>query len=211
MSERAFGWESLLHTDASADAVLKAALLTTYERADERLLAEHLLPLLLRLSREPESEGAERQIFVMELDQQLKRLHGRIFVVSSMGQDAGDDAPIATQGDYPWIWRSIRQLFVGRLGEAVQHAKLWVFHWQEESGAESVEIVVSSANLTMSAFKGQLQGAWRACVPLFPRPALAREKTWGILPEFIRELARASGEGDQLSKRVVIIWIKCRL
>lgn len=44
MTDSRFDWESLLRTDAPAGSVLKAALFTTYDRADERLLAEHLLP-----------------------------------------------------------------------------------------------------------------------------------------------------------------------
>ena len=50
MSNSKFGWESLLHTDAPSACPLKAALFTTYDRADERLLAEHVLPMLLKLS-----------------------------------------------------------------------------------------------------------------------------------------------------------------
>ena len=57
MSSDEFEWESLLHTDAPSGCSLKAALFTTYDRADERLLAEHLLPLLLKLSREPDGEA----------------------------------------------------------------------------------------------------------------------------------------------------------
>ena len=60
MSNSKFGWESLLHTDAPSACPLKAALFTTYDRADERLLAEHVLPMLLKLSGEPGGEGTER-------------------------------------------------------------------------------------------------------------------------------------------------------
>ena len=50
MSNVEFGWQSLLHTDTPPACSLQAALFTTYDRADERLLAEHLLPLLLRIN-----------------------------------------------------------------------------------------------------------------------------------------------------------------
>jgi hypothetical protein len=212
MSDRGFDWESILHSEVAPGATLKRALLTTYDRADERLLAENLLPFWLKLSREPESEGAERQVFLMELDQHLKMLHGKIVVISSMVKERGDDDPTPGSGDYPWIWRSIQQLFVGRAGEAVQHAKLWLLHWAEEDVtgsdevAESIEIVVSSANLTMDALKNQIQGAWRTTVPLVSRaPAQARERSWGILPAFLRELGASSGNGDHLEQFITLL------
>ena len=64
----------------------------TYDRADERLLAEHLLPLLLKLSREPDGEGTERQYFLLELDRRLKQLHDRLVVVSSTAREEPGDA-----------------------------------------------------------------------------------------------------------------------
>lgn len=200
MSDRAFGWESILHSETPPSATLKGALLTTYDRADERLLAEHLLPFWLKLTREPESEGAERQVFLMELDQHLKRLHGKIVVISSMVRERGDDGTTPGSGDYPWIWRSIRQLSVGRTGDAVQHAKLWLLHWEEENGDGSIEIVISSANLTMDALKNQIQGVWRAMVPFVKSRTKTRERSWGILPAFLRELAAASGAGELLEQ-----------
>src|SRR4051812_12636065 len=118
MSSAEFGWQSLLHTEAPPGCSLQAALFTTYDRADERLLAEHLLPLLLRLSREPDGEGTERQYFLLELDQQLKRLHDRLVVVSSTTREEPGDVEEAESGTYGWIWRSIRHLTVGRRGKA---------------------------------------------------------------------------------------------
>ena len=50
---------------------MAAALLTTYDRADERLLVEHLLPGLLGIDRDPVGEGAEREFFVVELNDKL--------------------------------------------------------------------------------------------------------------------------------------------
>ena len=96
-----FQWESLLHTDAPIGCALKEALFTTYDRADERLLVEHLLPLFLKLSREPDGEGAERQFFLLELDRQLKRLHDKIVIISSTAREeagtkgAGEHAQFA--------------------------------------------------------------------------------------------------------------------
>ena len=55
------------------DNVLQASLFTTYDRADERLLVEHALPLFLKLGHEPGGEGAERQYFLIELDRRLRQ------------------------------------------------------------------------------------------------------------------------------------------
>ena len=181
MSSAEFGWESLLHTDAPPACSLKAALFTTYDRADERLLAEHLLPLLLKLSREPDGEGVERQYFLLELDRRLKQLHDHLIVVSSTVREEPGDAEEGESGTYGWIWRSIRHLTVGSHGKAVQHAKLWLLHWgaADADGVEYLEIVVSSANLTRAAFKGQLQAAWRACIELHPQRSKATARSLG--------------------------------
>ena len=178
-----FDWESLLCTDM-AGCVLKAALFTSYDRPDGRLLAEHLLPLLLNLSREPQGEGNERQYFLVELHERLKQLHDKLVIVSSATREEPEDPqnPEADEGRaYPWIWRSIRSLTVGSSGKAVQHAKLWLLHWgANDEGIEHLEIVVSSANLTPAAFKGQLQAAWRACIELRPQRSEVRLRGWGI-------------------------------
>jgi len=207
MSSAEFGWESLLHTDAPSGCSLKAALFTTYDRADGRLLVEHILPLLLKLSREPDGEGAERQYFLLELDRRLKQLHDHLVVVSSTAREEPGGAEEAESGTYGWIWRSIRHLTVGSRGKAVQHAKLWLLHWgaADKDGVEYLEIVVSSANLTRAAFKGQLQAAWRACIQLRPQRSEARLARWGMLPEFLRELAVSAGEDWRLAPFVELL------
>ncbi len=198
MSSLEFGWESLLDTDAPQGCSLKAALFTTYDGADERLLVEHLLPLLLKLGHESESEGKERQYFLLELDRRLKELHDRLVVVSSTVREEDAEPHEGDSSTYGWIWRSIRHLTVGSQRKAVQHAKLWLLHWgaADAGGSEFLEVVVSSANLTMSAFKGQVQAAWRACVELEPRKADARLRTWGILPDFLGALADSARAAD---------------
>src|SRR5208282_5407276 len=154
MNSIEFGWKSLLRTDAPDGCALKAALFTTYDKPDERLFAEHILPLFLKLNREPDGEGAERQYFLIELDRRLKQLHNKIVVVSSMARDETANSEDPETGTYGWIWHSIRYLTVGRTIRAVQHAKLWMLHWgiAGENGDEYLELVVSSANLTRSAF-----------------------------------------------------------
>ncbi len=114
-----FGWQSLLHTDAPSECSLKAALFTTYDRADECLLVEHLLPLFLKLGREPNGEGAERQYFLLELDRRLKQLHDHLVVVSSTAREEPSDTVEGESGTYGWIWPSIRHLTVGSRGKAV--------------------------------------------------------------------------------------------
>lgn len=189
MNVEGFGWESLLVTDAPATCRLQRALLTSYDRPDARFLVEHLLPLFLRLDRESDSEGMERQYFFGELTRRLEELHGQLVVVSSTSQTED------VEQDYPWLWRFVRQLVVGSTGKAVQHAKLWMLYWAaEDRDQEYLELVISSANLTLSAFKGQIQGAWRVCVPLAARGSLARRDGWGILPAFLQELGTSCNE-----------------
>jgi hypothetical protein len=207
MTDSEFAWQSLLHTDAPPACPLKAALFTTYDRADECLLAEHLLPLLLKLSREPDGEGTERQYFLLELDQRLKHLHDRLIVVSSTSREEPADAEEAESGTYEWIWRSIRHLTVGSKGKAVQHAKLWLLHWgaADADGVEYLELVVSSANLTRAAFRGQLQAAWRVCLALHPHRSKARLDSWGILPDFLRELATSAGDDGHFTPFIELL------
>jgi Tyrosyl-DNA phosphodiesterase len=207
MTSAEFGWQALLHTDAPSACKLKAALFTTYDRADERLLVEHLLPLFLKLGHEPDGEGAERQYFLLELDRRLKQLHDHLVVVSSTAREEPGDADQGESGAYGWIWRCIRHLTVGSRGKAVQHAKLWLLHWGAAvaDGVEYLEIVVSSANLTRAAFKGQLQAAWRARIHLHPQRLEERLKRWGVLPDFLRELAASAGEDGRLDSFVELL------
>ncbi len=207
MSDTGFGWAPLLDSAAPEGCWLKAALFTTYDRADGRVLAEHLLPQLLKLGREPDGEGAERQYFLLELDRRLKQLHDKLVVVSSTAREEPAD-PDGTAGDaYGWIWRSIRPLTVGSRRRAVQHAKLWMLHWgaEEPDGAERLELVISSANLTRPAFRGQLQAAWRVCLELHDRPSDARRAAWGVLPAFLRELSASAGDPTHLDPFVKLL------
>lgn len=198
MTERLIEWERLLETDAPPGARLCRALLTTYDRADTRLLTEHVLPVFLRVSRSSTSEGRERQHFLMEMDKALKDRDQDIVIVSSSARDeaaadAEDESAVPT--DYPWVSRRLRQYVVGKTGPAVQHAKLWLFHWGPSAPdePEHLEIVVSSANLTRSAFRQQLQGAWRVCLPLAKSTSAARLAAWHVLPNFLDALAQSAG------------------
>lgn len=200
------GWESLLSTDAPENCKLTSALFTTYDRADARLLVEHLLPVLLRTEKEPESEGLERQYYLLELHEKLERLHDRLVIVSSEQREE----PFADEGHvdvaaYGWIWRHIRNLVVGRDGKAIQHAKLWMLHWTSVDGPDYLEIVVSSANLTRAAFQGQLQAVWRACLELQPRTSNARTADWSVLPDFLRALAHSCGHPKRFDAFIALL------
>lgn len=199
-NDSVFGWQSLIKSVAPKGCALAAALLTTYDRAEARLLAETLLPEWMGLSHIPSgSDALEQTCFSLELDARLKNLHNRIVVVSStLREDCVQAETAADQGHYPWIWRSIRQLTVGKAGQAVQHAKLWLLHWVHPEQGEYLEIVVSSANLTRSAFQGQIQAAWRVCLPLLSKPSKVRSSAWGVLPEFVRALADSCGDSTHL-------------
>ncbi|MBA4190599.1 MAG: hypothetical protein C0467_21650 [Planctomycetaceae bacterium] len=205
MSNAGFGWEALLGTDAPPGCSLKAGLFTTYDRADNRLVAEHLLPLLLKLGREPAAEGVERQYFLLELDRRLKQLHDCLVIISSTSREEPADAEGPEGDTYAWIWRSIRHLTVGSRGKAVQHAKLWLLHWVGEEDLEYLEVVVSSANLNLAAFRGQLQAVWRVCIELRPQRSTPRLSRWGVLPDFLRELATSAGEETRLDQFVELL------
>lgn len=214
MNSTELGWGSLMHSDAPSGCRLKRALFTTYDRPDERLFAEHLLPLFMKLGCESSAEGSERSRFVMELDDRLKQLHERVVVVSSLqsNEASGNDANV--RGAYPWIWRDIRHLTVGRDGNAVQHAKLWMLHWgakndsakgAADGGAEYLEIVVSSANLTMNAFEHQMQAVWRVCIALKPQGTHAQPEGWSMLPAFLTELALSAGNEQALEPFIELL------
>lgn len=207
MSNAEFGWESLLDTSAPPECSLKAALFTTYDRADERLLVEHLLPLLLKLGREPDGEGTERQYFLLELDRRLKQLHDQLVVVSSTVREEPGDSEEGQIESYGWIWGSIRHLTVGSRRKAVQHAKFWLLHWgaADTGGVEYIELVVSSANLTSAAFKVQMQAAWRARIELRSQRSASRLARWGVLPAFLQELAASAGDDGRLAPFVELL------
>lgn len=201
-----FGWVTLIKSVAPDGCALAAGLLTTYDRPEARLLAETLLHDWFKLSHLPGDDATEQTNFALELDDRLKQLHNRIVVVSSnLREQASEEAVAADEGLYPWIWRSIRQLTVGKTGQAVQHAKLWLLHWVHPEGGQYLEIVVSSANLTRAAFRQQIQAAWRVCLPLAPKSSKARLSAWGVLPDFMRALAVSCGDETYLERFIDLL------
>ncbi|RKG90109.1 hypothetical protein D7W82_05010 [Corallococcus sp. CA049B] len=179
---------------------LEAALFTTFEPAQPELLVEHLLPSILSLHRGFESEPAARSLYFGELGLALQRLRGRLTVISSPASVARErDPDAATGAAYPWLWRYVAPFFTGARGAAIQHAKLWMLHWVSVDGSEDgddalLEIVVSSANLTLASLKQQLQAGWRSLLTLGPRGTRANLSTWGPLPRFLEALGESAGE-----------------
>ena len=123
-------------------------------------MVEHFLPYFLKLDRGAETEGKERTSFLVELHARLREgLHGQVVVASSTAHEHPWNGEENESTEYGWIWRWIRHLTVGRLGRAVQHAKLWLLHWGADAdGVEHLEIVVSSANLTRAGLQRPVAG-----------------------------------------------------
>jgi hypothetical protein len=170
---------------------LRAALLTTFEPPDPDALLEELLPKWLGLTRELADSGPGRATFLIDLQQRIKALRGQITIFSS----AGEFKP-------HWLWRDVHVCQVGSSRQAVQHAKLWLFHRgpSSESQDSSLEIVVSSINLTQAALQDQIQAGWRAVVRL-EKAAAHRLASWGVLPDFLENLGLQSGKNGQMAVR----------
>ncbi|SAL43121.1 Tyrosyl-DNA phosphodiesterase [Caballeronia sordidicola] len=180
-------WKPLAGIGRSDIGRLLGALLTTYDPPDPSVLIEHYLSHWLGLENSYVSETDDRLRYFAELEAALRGIKGRIAIVSS-----GGDSPACAEG---WIWNYIARFQVGATGAAAQHAKLWMFHYEatEAGASQTLEIVISSANLTQPGLSNQIQSGWRCVVPLTSTGSNAREKGWGCLPNFIAELGRASG------------------
>lgn len=182
------GWDPLTAVARPEGYRLDRALVTTFGPPDPGVLSEDYLPAWLGLHNGYAEQGSDRMRYFAELEYELKRLKQRITVVSSAG-----DAGSAAEG---WIWPYIHRLEVGAGRSAVQHAKLWLFHWVgtagEEQSEELIELVISSANLTRSGLRDQLQSGWRCRVPLARASTASRRSAWGVLPGFLEALAVSS-------------------
>jgi len=178
-------WSEILPAPP-AGGTLSEAWFTTFEQPEASLLVEHLLPSLLGLGHSLSHELEERTLFFGELGTALERLHGRITVVSSPAQAAGQ-AP-----QYPWLWRYVSRFTVGVESSATQHAKLWAFHWRI-GDSEQLDLCVSSTNLTASAFKKQLQAGWKGSLDLGDRVTKKAWQSWGELIPFLEALGTSAG------------------
>lgn len=178
-------WKDVLPTPSSG-ASLQEAWFTTYDLPDAGLLVEHLLPSLLGTSYSHSQELRERTMFFGELSTTLEALRGRITIISSPSKDERQSL------QYAWLWRYINHFTVGSVSRAVQHAKLWAFHWKI-GGKEHIELHVSSTNLTPSAFKDQVQAGWQVTLPLGERASQNTRRTWGELIPFLKALGSSAG------------------
>lgn len=188
--------ESILVTPGRTNRPLLAAFITTFDPPQAEVLVQDLLPAWLELTNSYVDEGADKLRFYAELEDGLKRLRGRFTIVSSMGAQE--------QSGHGWIWRYISRLQIGFKRAAVQHAKLWMFHRAGGEGEpQTLEVIVSSQNLTENGFRDQIQAGWRCIIPLLDEPVAHRKGSWGVLPSFLDELRQACGPGGA---RTVPYW-----
>lgn len=179
-------WKDVLPTPPPGGR-LHEAWMTSFEQPDAGLLVEHLLPSLLGTNHSLSQEIQERTLFFGELGTTLEALHGRLTIITSASHGQCEDS------QYPWLWRYVSHFNVGAETHAVQHAKLWAFHWKVGE-ADLLELHVSSTNLTISAFKNQMQAGWQASVPLERNSKKKTAATWGQLIPFLEGLGKSSGE-----------------
>lgn len=183
------GWKPLngLDEPGAPGGRLLGALLTTFDPPDPGILIEEYLPAWLGLENSYADEGVDRLRYFAELEDALRRLKGQVSIVSSPGE-------VGTSAE-AWIWNYIRRFEVGAEVAAVQHAKLWMFHRAAATKGkpESLEVVISSGNLTRDGLRGQIQAGWRCVLHLDTRGSESRLETWGVLPEFLIRLGAAAG------------------
>lgn len=179
-------WKDVLPAPPPGGRLLEAWM-TSFEQPEAGLLVEHLLPSLLGASHSLSQEPQERTLFFGELGTVLEMLRGRLTVISSPPRAAREDS------QYPWLWRYVSRFIVGAESRAVQHAKLWAFHWKVND-EEHLELHVSSTNLTTPAFKAQVQAGWQVVLPLGKRASQATRRTWGDLVPFLDALGASAGD-----------------
>lgn len=178
---------------------LQEAWLTSFNRPDAGLLVEHLLPSLLGASRSLSEDARERAFFFGELCTELKALQGRLTVISSAPREETQSS------QYPWLWSYVSHFMVGANSHAVQHAKLWAFHWKL-GNEELIELHISSTNLTLPAFKAQLQAGWTVSLPLGARTSVGARRSWGALVPFLDALGASAGvEAKTRIQRLVML------
>lgn len=185
-------WKEVL-PKPPAGAQLIEAWFTTYDQPDAGLLVEHLLPSLLGANHALSQEPQDRALFFGELGTVLESLHGRLSIISSPMREQ------QSSSQYPWLWRYVSHFTVGAKSPAVQHAKLWAFHWKTDVG-DRLELYISSTNLTTSAFTRQVQAGWNTLVPLHENATKKRQQGWGELIPFLEALG--SSAGDNAKNRI---------
>jgi len=205
-------WKTVLPAPPPGGKLCEAWM-TSFEQPDARLLVEHLLPSLLNMRNGLMEDMEGRHRFFGELDMALQFLHGRLTVISSsLPAKKGEDVTYEHDDvQYPWWRRYVNHFTVGRQSRAVQHAKLWAFHW-DAGEREFLELHVSSANLTTSAFKGQIQAGWQVCLALDQSGNPDNRLSWGELIRFLKALGQSAGDAaDTRIQRLVDLLgrVKC--
>jgi len=117
-----------------------------------------------------------------------------VIVISSTTREEPADTDDAGSGEYGWIWRSIRYLTVGLPWQGRAACETWMLHW----GAAGVRVSRAGGFLCKfdacclqgSVAGRQWEGMHQAPTRNVRTPRLAR---WGVLPEFLRELAMSDG------------------
>jgi hypothetical protein len=177
--------QELLSIGPAPNEQLKAVLLTSFEPPDRQFLVDRLFPALL--GQAPASADNTKEFIRAraELCDALSRLRGRVVVVSSCRDD----------NELPWLSSYVRF----HRTDTTHHAKLWMLHWHHASGAERLELVVSSANLNPAGIFDQIQGAWRVSVQM---GTSNKEKTqsWSDLPSYLEQLNKSIGPNDSVKQ-----------
>lgn len=150
-------------------ATLRAALLTSFRPVSPTFLLGEILPQLLN-TRGDENDAAARDWFIAEAMNALEPLRGYLTVITS---GPTDDAHTEQE---TWLNQYVTRCTVGAKSECIQHAKLWLCHWQTDNG-ELLQVTVSSTNLTPDAFNGQVQSGWTATLPIEKSAVLPRRKS----------------------------------
>lgn len=179
-------WRHLLPTPPTGGQLLEVWA-TSFEQPDADFLVEHFLPSLIGTRFSHSNVADERALFIGDLATRLEALRDRLTVIASASRSDEEDPA------YPWLWRFVGRFMVGAQSRAVQHAKIWAFHWRVDH-KEYIELHVSSTNLTSSAFKSQIQAGWQVRLELGSRASQRARQTWGDLIKFLEALGASAGD-----------------
>lgn len=185
-------WHNLTEPLCRRPGRLHRALLTTYGCPDFRFIARRLLPRWLGIDTDPE----DQPIYDVALCDRL-----------GCGEGHSGETPIeiiygrGRLGDARTSPSRYQACFGLYETSEVQHAKLWMFHRIHDTPPQhTLELCISSCNLTEALFQTQIQAAWR-CVVEWDRPASHSQlDTWGVLPTFIKELIGATACRNPIAK-----------
>lgn len=175
--------------DIDLDSQVHSALLTTYEPPNGDFLIEELFPSWFGLDNKKSSNDDTSFVSQVRVMDALKARRDRIAIFFS-STPQGEEAK-------HWVWSHLRTYPVGSTESMTQHSKLWMLHRIRSDGSEWLDLRVSSTNLTQSALDGQLQSGIRIVAKLDAKPQQENLRSWGILSDFLRELAKHSGPEGQ--------------